>query len=88
MIKVGIVLLAAHCVLLNAQEARGVITGRVSDGSDSAILGVEVRAKHIETGIVTNAVTGDAGSFRLPFLTPGIYQVTSEFAGFKKLTIG
>ena len=87
MIKVGIVLLAAHCVLLNAQEARGVITGRVSDGSDSAILGVEVRAKHIETGIVTNAVTGDAGSFRLPFLTPGIYQVTSEFAGFKKLTI-
>ena len=38
MIKVGIVLLAAHCVLLNAQEARGVITGRVSDGSDSVWL--------------------------------------------------
>ena len=87
MIKLGIVLLTAHCVLLNAQEARGVITGRVSDRSDSAILGVEVRAKHMETGILTNAVSADGGAFRLPFLTPGIYQVTAEFAGFKKLTI-
>jgi len=87
MIKVGIVLLMACAILLNAQESRGVITGRVSDRSDSAIPGVEVRASHVETGIVTNAVSGASGAFRLPFLTPGIYQVTAEFTGFKKLTI-
>ncbi len=87
MIQIGIALLMAGATLLNAQEARGVIAGRVSDRSDSAIPGVEVRARHIETGITTNAVSGEGGSFRLSFLTPGIYQVTAEFNGFKKLTI-
>jgi len=75
MIRVGIVLLTAHCVLLNAQESRGVIAGRVTDRSGSAIPGVGLRAKHIETGIVTSGISGDGGGFRLPFLTPGNYLV-------------
>ena len=86
MIRLGVLLLVA-CGLLPGQEARGVITGRVSDGSDAAVAGAEIRARHIETGIVTAAVSGDGGGFRLPFLTPGVYQVTGEFSGFKKTAI-
>ena len=80
-------MLGAHAALLNAQESRGVIAGRVTDRSGSAIPGVGLRAKHIETGIVTSGISGDGGGFRLPFLTPGNYQLTAEFTGFKKLTI-
>lgn len=72
---------------LVAQEARGVIAGRVTDSTDAAVVGATIRALRVETGIVTTAVTGAAGDFRLPFLIPGIYQVTAEFAGFKKVSM-
>jgi hypothetical protein len=85
-------LLALICALtgartLKAQEARGVIVGRVTDSSDAGIAGATIRALRVETGIVTAATSSEAGDFRLPFLIPGIYQVTAEFAGFKKVSM-
>jgi outer membrane receptor protein involved in Fe transport len=85
----GLAVLMVLTVMLGApglvgQESRGVITGRVSDSSDAGIAGVRIQATNVETGIVTTAVSGDSGGYRLPFLTPGTYQVTAEFSGFKK----
>ena len=70
-----------------AQESRGVITGRVSDPLDAAVVGVELRATHQDTGIVTTAVSTSDGAYRLPFLTPGLYRLTGEHPGFKKMSM-
>lgn len=78
-------LLSVTCAM--GQEARGVITGRVSDGTDAAVAGARIQASNVETGIVTTAVSSDSGDYRLPFLIPGTYQVTAEFSGFKKVSM-
>ena len=72
---------------LQGQESRGVINGRVTDKSDAAVVGAELRAVNVETGSATSAISGEGGGFRLPFLIPGVYRVTAEFTGFKKTVI-
>ena len=81
------VLVAVMAGAARAQEARGVIAGRVTDSTDAAVAGVQIRASNVETGIATAAVSGENGGFRLPFLIPGIYRITAEFTGFKKVSM-
>lgn len=80
-------LLLWMAALGTAQESRGVINGRVADGSGAAIVGAEVQARNLDTGARSTARSGEGGSFRLPFLVPGLYQVSAEMAGFKKVSI-
>src|SRR3982751_5010189 len=67
-----------------AQESRGTITGRVIDPSGAVLVGAEVHAVSKETGAVLSARTNDSGSYTLPYLLPGAYNLTAEFSGFKK----
>ena len=69
--------------VLQAQDARGTIGGRVADAQDAAIASAKVTATNQETGVVATSSSNDAGTFRLPFLLPGTYKVTAEMAGFK-----
>lgn len=86
--QVRLAVLAAVAVFaLNGQESRGVIAGRVADSSNSGVAGARIRALNAETGISTSAISGENGGFRLPFLIPGVYQITAEFAGFKKVSM-
>ncbi|MCX6602640.1 MAG: carboxypeptidase-like regulatory domain-containing protein [Acidobacteria bacterium] len=91
MMSIGTCRTTALAILMTVvgfgQESRGVIAGRVADTSDGSVVGVEVKATNRETGIVTTAVSGEGGGFRLPFLTPGIYRVTAEYVGFKKVSM-
>ena len=67
-----------------AQESvsQGSISGRVTDPQGAVIAGAEVRARQIETNVLTSAVTDDAGRFRLGALRLGPYHVTASRAGF------
>ena len=67
-----------------AQESRGTITGRVVDSSGAVVAGAEVRAANQETGVVASARTNDAGYYTIPYLAPGVYKLSADFAGFKK----
>src|SRR5260370_8638929 len=60
------------------------MTGRVVDFTGAVVVGVEVRAVSKETGATLNARTNDAGSYTLPYLLPGAYDLSAEFTGFKK----
>jgi hypothetical protein len=71
---------AAH-----AQESRGTITGHVTDPSGAVISGVQVRAVNHNTGAIANARTNETGSYTLPYLVPGVYDLSAEFTGFKKI---
>ena len=82
-----VTLLAAVLLLLPAawaQDARGTVLGRVMDATGAMIPGAEVRIANEATGVVATARTNDAGSFILPYLIPGTYQLTCEMQGFKR----
>jgi hypothetical protein len=79
-------ILAAIAILagrLAAQDARGEITGRVSDPSGSVIAGAKVCAVNIATTQSTKGSTNSSGEYLLPFLNEGEYVVSVESAGFQ-----
>lgn len=69
---------------MNAQEARGTITGKVTDSAAAVIQGASVKITNVAMGTNVVLSTNDAGSYTAPYLIPGTYLVTFESAGFKK----
>ncbi len=69
---------AAFC-----QQVTAVITGRVSDQSGGAIVGAGVSAKDVERGTVFNTKTNAEGSYNLPLLPIGTYELRVEMSGFQ-----
>ncbi|MFN7934306.1 MAG: carboxypeptidase-like regulatory domain-containing protein [Bryobacteraceae bacterium] len=67
-----------------AQESRASILGRVSDPTGAAVVGATVRATNTATNTAVNTQTNESGSYDIPYLISGVYNVTVEMAGFKK----
>jgi outer membrane receptor protein involved in Fe transport len=86
-IAVNICLALLISALVRAQDPRGTIAGRVVDRSESVVVGAKVQVTNVETKVTTTVQTNDAGTFRVPFLIPGTYQLTAEMAGFKTATL-
>src|SRR6266540_3922058 len=68
---------------LRAQETRGEILGRVTDSSEAVAPGVRITAVNTATQVRTSSVTNATGDYKLPFLNPGIYDLTAVMGGFK-----
>jgi hypothetical protein len=68
----------------SAQEARGTIQGRVLDTQGAAVPGATVEILNVATGVVNPTTTNAEGSYRVPFLNPGTYQVMVTMDGFSK----
>jgi hypothetical protein len=66
------------------QEFRATVSGRVTDAHGAMVPGVAIRATQKETGAKSETVSGSDGQYVLPFLTPGMYEVSAELAGFKR----
>src|SRR3954447_1165565 len=77
------VLLALACSLFG-QDTRGSILGRVTDVTGANVSGADVKVSNVATGVSVTAKTNDSGNYVVPYLTPGVYTVTAELAGFKK----
>jgi hypothetical protein len=69
---------------LQAQEARGKITGTVVDSNKAAVPGASVTIIDAARGTTVSLTTNDGGLFQAPYLLPGTYQVLVEVTGFKK----
>ena len=67
-----------------AQEVTGTIGGRVLDAKGAAIANAEVIATHVETGAVRTVRTDANGSFQIPAMRIGQYQLNASQTGFKK----
>ena len=65
-----------------AQLTTGSINGTITDDSGAALPGVTVTAKNVATGVARTAVTESDGSYAIPLLQPGTYDVTAELDGF------
>jgi len=69
-----------------AQVPTGAITGIVTDTSGARIRGATVVVANKDTGLKHTLVTSDAGDYRASVLLPGLYQITADAPGFKRLT--
>ena len=70
---------AAH-----AQTYNGTIVGNVSDSSGASIAGAKVTATEKSTNTVYTAVTSSQGSYTIPQLPGGVYEVHVEAGNFKE----
>lgn len=81
----GILALLALSVISStvyAQEARGTIQGRIVDSSGFAVPGATVEVLNTATGVVLSTISNEQGSYRVPFLIPGVYRLTVSLPGF------
>jgi hypothetical protein len=81
----SIVLLTVVAAAASAQDFRGGITGRVTDESGGRLPGVTVTARNVATNVASDTTTNGEGDYNLLYLTPGMYTLTAELSGFKKI---
>ncbi len=68
---------------MTAQTFRGTILGTVTDSTGASVAGATVKARHTATGLErTTQTTGD-GSYSIPELPIGTYEVTITQSGFQ-----
>ena len=71
-------------LLLFAQQNTAAITGRVLDASGAAVPGATIVAKNVQTGLERSIMTDENGTYTIPLLPIGQYDVSAELSGFKK----
>ncbi len=76
------VLMCAVPLVIFAQVLGGSISGTARVGSSSAMPGVQISIKDVTTGQVRTAVTDTSGSYNLPALPAGKYEMTVSALGF------
>jgi hypothetical protein len=72
---------------LVAQAQYGSIGGRAADSSGAVIPGVTIAVTNAETGQSVRVVTGPDGSFLVPQVLPGTYNIHVAHTGFKPLQV-
>lgn len=70
---------------VSAQQNTGSLSGTVTDQSAGAVPAATVIATHTGTGLKTETASTQAGLYVFASLPVGIYEVTVEKTGFKKL---
>src|SRR5437867_9893876 len=70
-----------------AQSTYATVSGFVQDPTQAFIPGVTVTATNTQTGVVTTAITNEAGAYTILSLLPGTYKLTAELPGFKTQVI-
>jgi hypothetical protein len=78
-----LILLAIPAV---AQLPTGTILGVAKDTSGGVLPNTTVTITNVDTGLKRTVMTSDDGSFRVPELPVGRYEVRGEHAGFKTET--
>ncbi len=68
-----------------AQTFTATLTGNVSDPNGGALPNAKVVATNQGTKLAYTSTTTDAGIYTLPFLPVGVYVISVEAGGFKKL---
>jgi hypothetical protein len=78
-------MLAFSQVLLG-QAVNGTLLGTVTDATGASVPNAKVTATDVATGAMHPSATNESGNYTFPDLQPGVYSVTVEAKGFKKLT--
>src|SRR4029453_3108342 len=84
------ILVLGFLVLLSSDFARAQVTtadlvGTIRDSSGGIVPGVTVAVTNEATGVTRTATTGAAGTYIFTSLQPGLYKLTAEIQGFRKV---
>ena len=77
-------LMMGNAGVMRAQQYLATISGEVHDPSGAEISGAMVVATDQMTRFVTKTKTEGAGTYTIPSLSPGTYNVTIDAAGFQQ----
>ena len=72
---------------VTAQNITGYIVGSVSDPSGSAVPGAMITVRNLDTGITVEAVADHSGTFSVPNLFAGRYDVEAKKPGFQTISV-
>src|SRR5437762_13914252 len=70
-------------IALYGQNIRGSIVGNVTDSSGAVVPGAQITVKNEGTGIEVRTTTGAGGTYTVPDLLAGVYEVSAAKEGFK-----
>ena len=60
-----------------------IVSGTVTDSTGAVIPGVTIRATGVDTGVVTNTISNEAGAYTFNNLNPGKYTLSATLPGFQ-----
>jgi hypothetical protein len=66
-------------------QYEGRILGTITDQSGGAVKDARVIITNVDTGVPRNLSTNEAGDYVAPNLPPGMYRITVEATGFKRI---
>ena len=69
-----------------AQMNAGTILGTIADPTGAAVANAQVTVTNVSTSISQRTTTDAMGNYVVPYLIPGLYDVSAEREGFKKIT--
>src|SRR5262245_45186822 len=75
------------CAVIDAQNITGSIVGQVSDASGSAVPGAAISATNVDTGLTAQTTTDTSGSYSIPNLLAGRYEITVRKEGFQTTSV-
>ncbi|MBI1763277.1 MAG: carboxypeptidase regulatory-like domain-containing protein [Acidobacteria bacterium] len=81
----GLLALAGPPVL--AQAVSGTILGTVTDANGGTLPNAKVTLIHTATGLTRALSTDESGEYIAPSLPTGVYNITVEASGFKKVSL-
>ena len=73
------------CSIALCQSQTGSLSGTVLDSNNAGIPGATVDATLSASGVTLHTISNDSGLYVFPSLPPGLWTVTAEKPGFKKL---
>ena len=68
------------------QTSNATVGGTVSDSTGAVVPGVAITATNVATGIMSSAITNEAGAYQFASLQTGIYTLSTELPGFQTQT--
>ncbi|MGH9852547.1 MAG: TonB-dependent receptor domain-containing protein [Blastocatellia bacterium] len=82
-VTVAFLLLFTIVLPLGAQTPSGEISGVVTDQTEAIVAGVRITLTNTATNAVREVQTNDSGLYAFPALSPGVYTLKAEKAGFR-----
>jgi hypothetical protein len=79
---VALVLCVLGSTQVYAQVAEGTLSGRITGTTGARIPSVHLSIKNTANGDTNNVTSNLDGSFAVPNLSPGTYEITGSAAGF------